>query len=362
MNESQGLLISLPGAELKGLKLKRSIFSRAELFDQSEPLSPSLARAATQIEELARSLGVPCLYVSRAEMFTHGESLSWLRSQIGAIDDHISLSDGASVRVIPGLRNHVYFYRQAMAADVAALATLERRAPELMFTLASQINSAYRFRWGAKQHTPDPVVVAGVSEAFSRDVAFHAFHMPGQDLVRYLERLARSELVIPAQWPGRRLTFLPLTEASLADPDFLRRVARQIVDTQMNQNHALIVTLPWLPDAKANLALRTLTLLRALATADIGIPQAPSARIALAAELPSPEALAAAGAASLDMLAHDTFDFACYPASFYATLNELCVAPRRRRHNPALLNLTLEALCGRAPRLCWPPRPGTMDD
>ena len=362
MNESQGLLISLPGAELKSLKLKRSIFTHDDLFDQAEPLSPSLARAAMQIEELARSLGVPCLYVSRAEMFTHGESLRWLRSEIGAIDDHISLSDGASVRVIPGLRNHVYFYRQEMASDGAALAKLERRAPELLFTLTSQINSAYRFRWGAKAHTPDPVVVAGVGETFARNVAFHAFHMPGLDLVRYLERLARGELVIPAQWPGRRLTYLPLTDASLVDPGFLQRVARQIVDTQMDPQRALILGLPFLPDAKANLPLRALTLLRALATADIGIPEAPSARIALAAELPSPEALAAAGAASLDMLAPDTFDFARYPVSFYATLNELCVAPRRRRHNPALLSLTLEALCGRAPRLCWPPRPGTIDD
>ncbi len=82
------------------------------------------------------------------EIFTHGESLAWLARKLGGARDHLAFSDGSTVRILPGMRNHVFFYAQSRLSDGEALARLERRAGELLagLDLAGQQRAEIRAR------------------------------------------------------------------------------------------------------------------------------------------------------------------------------------------------------------------------
>ena len=137
---------------------------RARFFRRSDlaaaEFSPALRIAVELVTGICRESGFEPTFVARPEIFTHGESRAWLDKRLGGVKDHLALSDGTTIRLIPGLRNHVFLFGLGRAADGEALQRLERRAPELFGSLHSQVNTALQF--GRRRETPAPIAIVGV--------------------------------------------------------------------------------------------------------------------------------------------------------------------------------------------------------
>ena len=102
-----GLLVSLPALELRNIALTASLFDRGALIGSR--LSDPLQAAIATLDE-AQAAKAPLLFVARPEMFTDGATLDWLTARCGGIVDHLDISDGFTIKLLPGFRNHVFFY------------------------------------------------------------------------------------------------------------------------------------------------------------------------------------------------------------------------------------------------------------
>ena len=138
-----GALISVPAGDIAGLKLPGSIFGAEQLLQLD--VAPDLKSAVKILKDLSEEDGGRALIVARPEMFTNGETLEWLRRQIAPINDHVCISDGRAIRLVPGLQNHAFFLRLGIQKNLNHLGTLQKRCPELISGLRSQINSALSF-------------------------------------------------------------------------------------------------------------------------------------------------------------------------------------------------------------------------
>ena len=174
MLERPALAISLPASELAKAQLPGSIFAARDLT--SAPLSGELRRAIALIEGVCAQSGFAPTFVARPEIFTHGESFAWLMRKLGGVRDHLAFSDGSTVRIIPGLRNHVFFYGLSRHEDGAGLERLERRAGELLAGLTSQINSALKFGRGRSATSPETIALTGRSRALLGEPEFYRFY------------------------------------------------------------------------------------------------------------------------------------------------------------------------------------------
>lgn len=117
-------------------------------------LDPALRLALRLVVAHADAAQLRLRFVARPEIFTHCRARAWLDANIGDVADHLILTDGATLKTLPGLRNHMFFYPRGVPAREAALRHLVTLAPELFAGLASQVNGALFFRLGAEPVSP----------------------------------------------------------------------------------------------------------------------------------------------------------------------------------------------------------------
>lgn len=347
MWNATGLAISVPAAELDGVKLPGSLFKREDLL--AAKLSQELSES---IELIVRSLeiGRPTpVFVARPEMFTDGQSLAWLRARLGPIQDHICISDGSAVRVIPEMRNHVFFHGLGRRTDSAALGRLERRVPELFSTVASQINTAFRFRDEKKTYTPPPIVITSSGVAQSEIAEYYRFYLNPFSIEDSVGRILQKGEVNAPDRSFSSLTYIAVTEASLDDKAFSKTAALHVARAFFDPTRAVIIRLPR-GDA---LARRIETTLFSMRHTSVLIPGVTASNVFFVTEDPVLSALASISQ-TLELLTHDTFDFWRHSPGFYAAFGALRVVVRGGRHNPAKLPGLLADLCGRRPELIWP--------
>ncbi|SHI73242.1 hypothetical protein SAMN02745194_00970 [Roseomonas rosea] len=308
------LLVSLPGSWLPRLKIPGSLFGRDALRDVVMPVELRAALALLTQEATARSTSMQ--FVARPEIFTHGRARAWLDERIGDARDHVALTDGHSLRPIPGLRNHMFFFPRGNPASEQALRNLLRVAPELFAGLASQINGGMAFRFGASWCRPPSLYLrlrqtpeSGIMER----LPFYCGPL-GRQGMQGIEP-APPEEALPIDRPIR---YIPLTEAALADTPFLRMVAQEVLEAIFGGPELLLLELPR-PEGGAETAGRLETVIRALTATGIVFPRARSWAVQFVTAPPL-------GMSIASMLLHPGVPFWRYGLDFFDAAQRVEVA------------------------------------
>jgi len=347
MLDEGALAISVPAPEWKSTRPPGSVFFRRDIAGQ--PFSRPLVRALDLVASACAHAGFEPAFVARPEIFTHGESLAWLMAKLGPVRDHLSFSDGATIKLIPGLRNHVFFYGLGRRADAEALDRLKRRFPELFVAMRSQVNSALRI--GSGVEAPAPIAIEGAALSARMPtfypIAFHAYS-PAEGLRREGHGGSRTQL--PSGFD--EVTYVPLTEASLGDPDFMRSIASMYDAHYFAPERALVLRVPETIGASSEPEDRLEACINALWEGGSRAPQAPARNAWLASEDVSATALAGAASAA-NFLAHDTYDFWRAPPADYRRFRSRKVVARRGRNLKDEFDHLIEALCGAGTEILW---------
>jgi hypothetical protein len=310
------LLISLPGKEIVGIGLSGSVVEPEEVLASAVSLELRSAIEIVRSEALKKNIQVKC--IARPELFTHGVSERWLRTQIACNSQHLCLSDGTTLHHLPGVPTHVFFYHLSLQDNMLALHRLSRRAPELMLQVQSQVNSHFVLGDGVHRVRP-------VSLFLSR--ATRLEHPQSTLLPFFLNRNSaedsanRIEQEGPIDFEGltafKEMLYVPLTETAMAEGTFARTVAALIVQAYFDLAILLVLRLPPNRDGENALARRIAAILPALRDSGIVIPRAPSSNIIFAThDLEEDHQLLRR--VSPHVLVHESFDFWHHTFSFYA--------------------------------------------
>lgn len=289
------LLASLPGSVIEGLRLPGSLFGREALRDAVLPAE--LRAAIALVAQAAEARSVPLQFVARPEIFTHGRSRAWLDDRIGGARDHVVITDGRTLRTLPGLRNHLFFYPRGVPSREAALRRLVGIAPELFGGLASQINGGLAFRCGGAWHRPPPMHL----------------RLPATPPMGLVERFPFNggTAAPPAERPAEEpVRYVPLSGTALADAAFLRELAREIRGALFGGPGRLMLELPRL-DGVADTAGRLAVAARALSEAGAAFPPGASWAVEMVTAPPPGLRMSA-------VLLHPGTAFWAYGLDFYA--------------------------------------------
>ena len=301
------LLVSIPGSLIEGLRLPGSLFGREVLRDVVLPIELRAALALVSAEADAQS--VPLLFVARPEIFTHGRSRAWLDDRIGSARDHVVLTDGHTLRSLPGLRNHLFFYPRGLPAQEAALRRLVGIAPELFGGLASQINGGVAYRCGGAWHRP-PVIHLRLRTTPDTG-RVERFPFPGAQRGDDLDR--RPAKAAPAGEPlpeDRPIRYVPLSETVLADGTFMRGLAEEVQRAIFGGPERLLLELSR-PEGSPSAADRLAAAMLAFAETRVAFPRGPTGNVQFVTAPPR-------GLRMASLLVHPGIAFWRYGLDFYA--------------------------------------------
>jgi len=342
MFDDGALALSLPALELERVRLPGSVFSAADIA--TAEVSPQLRLALDLIVGVCRESGFEPTFVARPEIFSSGESLAWLTKRLNGAKDHLALSDGTAIRLIPGLRNHVFLFGLDRAADAAALQKLERRAPELFGALQTQVNTARRFASG--RESPASVAISGVDALEREAPQFYRIALNAESVEDSVARTLRSRLALR---PGQRfdeIDYVALTESSLADERFGEWLAEKLNLVYFDPRRALILRIPANAGASRDVEARVRATLAALVAASPRVPLAAAVGAWLTTGDLTADRLSGLTEAC-DFLAPESFDFWRHSPRSYAGYRRLRVHTRARRLNAAAFAEIVASMTGR---------------
>jgi hypothetical protein len=352
MFDDIGLAVSLPARELGQAALPGSVFEARHLA--GAPISSELAAAIGLVQQACAQRGGRMLFIARPEIFIDPVTLAWLGERLGGIVHHLCISDGAAIRVIPRLHNHLFLYRLGLQANADAFGRLARRAPELLAGLETQVNTTFRFAVGATSASPRSVLLQPQDEAAPgrNGGLFRCYYTPGP-IERCAEWiLARGAVPADACAGFARASYLPLTEAALADRAFCDVLAGLVAGSYFDPAACLLLRLPVLPSPAASVADRLAAALAGLARAGGQVPRVPAPNVFFLAD--DLDAATAGTTMPIDLMMPDSFDFWRHSARFYSRFATAAVliAAARRRERARLASLLGRAL-GQTPQLRW---------
>ncbi len=350
--DEHGLAVSLPAGEVAKLSLSGSLFSAADLA--AAPVSPGLLRAVQLVEAASAKRGGRLVFIARPEVFTDPVTLGWLGERLHGIGNHLCITDGGAVRVLPGLRNHMFFYQPGLHANAEAFGRLCWRAPELIAGLGVQINSAARVQLGETSVGPASQLLMPQTGAAADPAELFGFCITPGPAERAASWMLARGPVDPAPLTGfARAAYLPLTETALSEPVFCDAAADHVAATFFDPAACLLLRLPELASGNTTLADRLAFAVARLSRGRVALPRVPAGNIFFLTGDPDPALLDGLGAAPALTLP-GSFDFWRHPTAFYsrfASIAVLGLAARRRAYGP-LATLLTKAL-GRKPELRW---------
>jgi hypothetical protein len=338
-----GLLVSLPASELPNIELTASLFGRPVLYGAQ--LSDLLQEAIGSLE----AAKAPLLFVARPEMFADGATLEWLTARCGGVVDHLNISDGLTVKLLPGFRNHVFFYGLGRREDHEALGRLEGRLPEIFSQVHCQVNTALSFRWKDKFIQPQTLVMNGRSGGDAPDCKLRRLFLNRYSPDDSADRTLSFALVEPPASRFRELHYIRLTERGLRNADCARDIAdlaaRIFVDPT---KCAIFVT----PRGTASPRDRLRALAAGLVDGGVHLPGATVPNILTAPEDLPAEALRAMSDVR-HLIVDDADDFWRRPACFYETFESVTVYTRCQRHDPVAFQRMLNHAYGARTLIAW---------
>ena len=315
------MVISLPARELARLTISASVFDMTVV--SRAPLSADLRVAVELICSAYCGAGdAPIRCVARPEMFTHGASLAWLKQKLGPINEHIALSDGSAVKLLPEFRNHVFTYGLQSQRRNNEFKILMRRAPELLGQCTSQINSFHRVASHGLASEPTPSLLMFPAPKPVDTVWFYGFYLNPHSLDDSAERMLNwGDLEGPPLADFKEITYVPLTECAVKDASFQRMLAEMIVSIYFDRRKCLLIRLP-LPGFELTERMRIA--LEGIRGAAAHLPQARSKNIFLLGDDISEASLQHIGP-RLVFILHQTFEFWRYSRAVYTNAEEVIV-------------------------------------
>ena len=259
------LLVSVPFTRLGTLALPGSVFAWRHIRDAALP--PELGIALRLVVSEAAARRTRLVFVARPAIFTHGASRAWLDRQIGDVADHLALSDGQALTVIPGLRNHLFFIGGGLPGAEAALARLVSVVPELFEGLAGQVNGALSFRLGERRVRP-PTQMLRFARSPEAAEALHIPFLCHPGNPPFSATRAAEQAVPPAAAPAdpRPVHYVPLTTTALADNAFVAALARDAQRAALGASEDLLLLgLPQIEEQDGDLARQIRAVLQAIA-------------------------------------------------------------------------------------------------
>ncbi len=344
------LILSLPAVEISPLRLPSSFFGINDLA--ALPLSPALRLALDLVTAEAGRRGTDLRIVARPEIFTNGETLAWLARETTGATDHLCISDGAAIRVLPGLQTHVFFHRLGTSHGAADLRDLTRRAPELVGQIGSQINTAIAFAAAAGQswHRPPTIILQPPPAHAPPDAALLPLYLGARTIEENTARILASPEFALASISS--LTYLAISGAGWARGAIAAAAADVIVRAYLNPNAGVIILLPPAEPAiapAAALAARLASFLHTLRQTGIRFPRAVPPNIALATA-PLPLAQLETLPSRPTMLIDAAFDAWHHNHGFYERFSHLTLLLERAEFaHWRRVRTLLRALLGRAP-------------
>jgi hypothetical protein len=335
----RGVLISAPARELARTPPPSSVFPLQALDVAS--LSVSL-RDAIDLVATCAPPSQPRLIVARPEMFTDGATLAWLNEAIGGVLDHVALSDGETVRLVPGLRNHVYFYGLGQIGRLEALERLERRAPELFTQLHSQINTALAFRCKGRRFAPMTQAIVADAPAADQETVLRPFA---------LDRRSRGpSAALPATpAPFEQLHYLRLSECALREAAVARRLTACVGQALADPGRALV----WvLPESESDEAGRVEALVQCLQAGGGRLPGGLMANVFFTSGDLAVETLAKL-AAKRTLITDALADFSRAAPDFPESFVDVLVFARSGRHMPVQVHELLRMVYGPQTQIEW---------
>ncbi len=329
-------LISVPPNEVSRHALSGSIVPAAEIL--GTPVSHDLAVA---VGLLCSVYGeeTELRVVIRPEMFTHGATLAWLRTQIGTTDAHLCLSDGEAIRVLPGMKNHVFFYRIGQASAVEGFLRLRRRAPELLVGLASQVNTALALVPGQAKRPRTILLPPGPDGDEGLTLPFFTPRGPAERDARALA--GQSPVALPA---SQALTYTAVSDAALQSIPFVTGLINQIIRAYMTSERLLVIGIPQAPEPEDALIPLLSALRRHASTLPSGIPPNVFLHLGGGAALPG-----AVFAGQSRLVAYEAETFWQRTAAFYAPFGVATLLREHKSpHHRTGLSAVVQKLTGRA--------------
>jgi hypothetical protein len=346
--EGDGLAVSIPARELAPVPLPGSLYAMDHLA--TADISPHLRRALQQIEARSAPSGNRPIFVARPELFTDGATLRWLRNKLGPIRDHVCLSDGSTIRLIPGMRNHVFFYALGRQDDFDALARLQGRAPELFSTLASQVNSALRVTHADRSYSPPTTVLHERTEPTQAAPAYFRFYFNRHATEDSVARVQNAALGASLTYKFATLVYVPLTETAMSDKHFMHLISTMIERSYFDPTGCIILGLPDAPRENVPVGARLTRLFSALQAVPGQIPRLVSDNVFIASEDVDPGHLRRC-AGQGELLLHETFDFWRWAPQSYDGFDGVGIHVTGRRHQAATLSSLLKLAYGRTAQI-----------
>jgi hypothetical protein len=313
------LLISVPARELQPLRVRNSIFPVDLLL--AAPISEPLRNAALVVRQSALAAGTEMSVLVRPEIYTHGELLDWLRARAGDVSVHIHLSDGSTIKIVPGLSNHLFFYGGAAGRSLQALMELVERAPELGSALDSQINSAFRLCPGtAADRSPPSSILSPHSEIDDGEDAplLYSSYFNRHSVEDSLNRVMEWGAIPKPVWEGQ-IRYFVATEAALLDRPLVSSLARAVETAFYGSGQRVLIALPSAGD-QTGFRERAGHLISQLIATEIILPRVRSESVLLCdAEVPAEWFVDQ----TAQLVAHDSFPFWNHTQDYYRQFTSL---------------------------------------
>jgi len=285
-------------------------------------LAPDLRMAVDLVLSTYADRAAPMRCVVRPEIFTHGKALDWLREKLGDVTDHINISDGTTIKLIPGVRNHLFTYGLHSHRRHLDFKKLMRRAPELLGQCQSQLNSFHRIVSQGLAVEPAATLILPATPVPATTVWFYGFYLNPHSCEDSAEHMLNwGEFEGPKLVDFDRVTYIPLTESAARDASFQRLVAETIANTYFDPKSCLLIRLPL---AGTELTARMRVGLEGIRTAGLNLPQARSKNIFLLGEDLSEDSLASLES-RLSFVLHQTFEYWRYTRSLYQAADKIIV-------------------------------------
>ncbi len=291
----------------------------------ANPLSLELRSALEILHHEANRRHLPIMCVARPEVFTHGISEAWFRDRISPSTQHVCLSDGSTVKHLPGVPTHVFFYCLSFRNAAAALQRLSRRAPELMINLRSQINTSVVLGRGPHRARPKSVYLPRTTPLRQPPSTLLPFFLNRDSAEDSANRIEHAGPVDVERLTGfTRMLYLPLTEAALDDRAFARAVLDLILQSFFDPATLLVLRLPADAQVGPSLTRGIATLLAVVRQTGVVLPRSSPANI-LFTTRDLEEDHAIFERFPLHIVLHESFDFWRHTVDFYARAHAVTV-------------------------------------
>lgn len=337
------LLISVPAVELERTRPAGSVLPARQLL--SAPFSPALKWALQGVLSQLEPLHGEILCVARPEMHTHGESLAWLMARCHGAREHLCLSNGQTMKLIPGLTNDLFFYGAHRASGLRDWQALLRRAPELLSGVRRQYNSAFGRSEADGAAMPEPALLmpqgTRAGDALMWCYPFYLNRHSHADSAERMLELGGTEL--PALDAFDRVELVDCNESALLDVHFCHRLAERVAASARDASRCLILLLPETEETGGTAVRRLTTLLEGVQRGLTPVPRLRLDNVLAVTELD--EAAFLARRCNFDLLLHESTPLWAHDPGLFRTAREVHLYQPRQALGQRAQLLALQSAC-----------------